>query len=791
MLPFSKVVPAAAVLVAVQLCLPLIAQAASPDEEAQSFVRQAVLALEQDNVDTAVKLLDKAADAAALIPDAPWRDAIFDETRTAIIAVLAAAGAAKWESGNFDASYKFYERALGRGGGGLRSDEIRTYAARSIHLHMLQVWLSGDEKAARSLATMAHSVAQSAFSASSSERRDLDALSSKIARPRSLEVLVKSEIERTKRSIEADAPRFPDPRPTYRLGLLAHTVRAFDLAEKLFTKALEATDKSERNEDRAITIGSSEKIEHIRSLTRRVTIRSNVPFYTVELWRPDAPLPEGAADTEDASAGVSFTVYPGRYQVKVFNAEYGTCERDDVIVETVDTVARCRFDAPPVVVTLEAEPKNLEARVAPSDMIEWRALPFTLNLMRGRYTLSVKHPAFRDPVDVPFVVSKDGKQNVSMDLTHGTLEMDMPKEHHTAVVKVDGRDVPRIGGNQVQLTAGAHVVEVFQSGYKSFRQQIVIRPHGQTLVAPRMERGLSDDETPPPERSTLSSRVTYEAALRDFELTGYDRNGDLNTVRRTYPLHQTAADVRVYVGEVPEPYSPRWFVHAGADVAFAQTNPIDDMLLATVRAGFGVELPSRGGEWLQLGAAYQIAFDKWTSTWADGAFNMTETLPIGLAVQALTRLGWLSISIDAGFLMGSGVKRQDSATPNLPTGDVDLDVMVLEARALVGFDLVDLFQPDPDLDVILGPVGYLTWYREQRSDKGAPFQAASGGAGLVLSGRYAIHGPVTTTITGDVEARPFGDLAPELPAIFDEKTRVDAVAGVGNVSFRLGVEVGF
>lgn len=767
------------------------AHALAPEEEAQGFLHQAVLALDQDNVEPALKLLDKCADAGALVADAPWRDAILDGVNQATVAVYMAAAAGKWDQGAYDQSFKLYQRAIDRGRLGLLNDEVRRTAAKALHLHMLQLWLAGDEKQARNVAALARAAADAAWSGQTPEHKALDELSSRIARPRSLEVLVRSEIERTKRSMEAEAPRFPDPRQPWQLGLLAHTLRAFDLAATLFERALAAAEGGTTSLDRAVLIGAREKLEHVRSLVRKLVVRSNVPFYSVEVWRPQAPMPEGSAEAEDATVGVAFTVHPGRYRIKVFNAEYGTCERDDVNVESTDAVAFCRFTAPPVEVTLDAQPRGLEARVTPSDQIDWRALPFALKLMRGRYTLSVKHSKFKEPVQIPFVVTREGRQEFDLDLSRGTMEMAIPADHQTARIRVDGRDIPRALGHSIEVEPGAHIVEVFQVGFETWRSPVVVRPLDRTLVKPVFIAGVGDDEVPPPPGRSVHVSASYAARMHDMELTGYDRNGVLNTVSRTYPVHHARADARWYPVESADPYAPRWLVLVGADVGVASSNPIDDMLLAVVYAGGGVQLLSRGGEWVIIEAAWRIGIDSWSSTWAEGAFTMSALRPVGLGLAARSRVGWLAATADAGFTLGSGIKRQKTSVPGLPSGDVDLDFLGFDASLFVGLDLVDMIRQDDDLDVVFGPVGFLSWYREQRSDKPSPFQALDGGVGARLDISWRLRGAVDTRLFAVAEARFIGDFAPELAPVFDEKSTLDAVAGAGNVSVGAGVEIGF
>lgn len=787
--------PVAARLLPVLACvgaiaLPAVSLALTPDEEAQSFLRQAVLALEQDNVDPALKLLDKAGDSGAAVQDAPWRDAILEGVHQATLAVLMAAASAKWEQGAYDQSFKYYMRAVDRGGLGPLTDEVRRTAARAVHLHMLQVWLSGDEKSARAVAQVAKQAADAAFGRSS-ERTALDDLSTRIARPRSTEVLVRSEIERTKRSLESDGPPFPDPRQPWRLGLLAQTLRGFDLAATLFERSLAATEGSDTSVSRAIRIGAEEKLQHVRSLVRKLVVRSNVPFYSVEVWRPDAQLPEGSAEAEDATAGVEFQVHPGRYIIKVFNAEYGTCDRDDVVVETTDTVARCRFTAPPVEVTLDARPKGLEARVTPSDQIDWRALPFAMNLMRGRYTLSVRHPAFKEPVEVPVVVTREGQQSFDLDLTVGTIEMAIPQENSTARVRVDGRDIPRALGRTIEVEPGAHTVEVFQVGYETWRSPVVVRPLDRTIVKPVLVAGVGDDEVPPPPGRMLHAAAGYGIALRDAELTGFDRNGDVGTISRSYAIHRVLADVRWVPTEGADPYAPRWIVRAAADVGIASGSPVDDMLLATVSAGGGVQLLSRGGEWVTLLAAYTLSVGEWSQTWSEGAFTMNQLLPAGLTIGADSRVGIVAAQLDGRFGWGTGQKRQSTVVPGLPSGDVDLDFMGASAELFVGVDMVDLIVQDDDLDVLLGPTGFFTWYREKRSDKPSPFQVVDGGAGVRVGASWRLRGAVDTRVFAIADMRFLGDLATELAPVFDEKSSLGAVVGAGNVFVRAGVEVGF
>jgi hypothetical protein len=170
---------------------------------------------------------------------------------------------------------------------------------------------------------------------------------------------------------------------------------------------------------------------------------------------------------------------------------------------------------------------------------------------------------------------------------------------------------------------------------------------------------------------------------------------------------------------------------------------------------------------------------------------MTQLRPIGLSLSALARLGFIEASFETTFDMGTGQKRQSAVIPGLPTGDVDLDVIILEATLFAGIDLVDAIAPDDDLDVTVGPTGYFTWYREKRSDKPSAFQVAAGGAGLRIAAAYTIRGAVDARIGADVEARFFGDMATELPAVFDEKRNVAAVAGIGNLSVGVGVQLGF
>ena len=102
-------------------------------------------------------------------------------------------------------------------------------------------------------------------------------------------------------------------------------LRAYSQAEKYFKTHFGAVEDDRLNsaELAELVSTSKERLVHIRSLRKEVTVRSNVPFAVEVFGLTRKAIAQREA--EDPNEGVTFQLYPGRYRIRVVNPDYGVC----------------------------------------------------------------------------------------------------------------------------------------------------------------------------------------------------------------------------------------------------------------------------------------------------------------------------------------------------------------------------------------------------------------------------------------------------------------------------------
>ena len=251
-------------------------------------------------------------------------------------------------------------------------------------------------------------------------------------------------------------------------------LRAYSQAEKYFKKLTSGrlkTTASNSAELAELVSTSKERLVHIRSLRKEVTVRSNVPLYQVEVFRPYAERAIAQREAEDPNEGVTFQLYPGRYRIRVVNPDYGVREED--LPLKGGTEIDCDFERPPTSVSLFT-PSGTQVKVVPSTMVAFRKTPFYTELYQGAYTLLVKIPHSPETVEVPFIVEKEDQQEFNFNLDFAELDFVLPDQHGDATIKVDGRVIPRQLAGGYRVGVGSHMVEISKPGYEKIVQSVLV-----------------------------------------------------------------------------------------------------------------------------------------------------------------------------------------------------------------------------------------------------------------------------------------------------------------------------
>ena len=193
-------------------------------------------------------------------------------------------------------------------------------------------------------------------------RGRLDEVHAKITMKHTEELVSQGEIRKAFKELKKDFRILPDPRFAYQLGELGMQLRAYSQAEKYFKKPHSGrlkTTASNSAELAELVSTSKERLVHIRSLRKEVTVRSNVPLYQVEVFRLYAERAIAQREAEDPNEGVTFQLYPGRYRIRVVNPDYGVREGGPSPQKEALEID-CDFERPPTSVSFDTTPSGTQ-----------------------------------------------------------------------------------------------------------------------------------------------------------------------------------------------------------------------------------------------------------------------------------------------------------------------------------------------------------------------------------------------------------------------------------------------
>lgn len=762
-----------------------------PEDDAQQFYVQAMNAYDTGQFEEALRLLDRAGREAKKLPDKSWRTSVQKTVLEAKVGILYEAGIARWESESYQSaldSFKTCASLMSKND--KRLGKVRKNIAKAAYMLTLQLWLNHQYQKARDTAREAEKASKIAYKEGGPLKTKLDDIYLKITHKHTDELVAAGEIKRAYAELKKDYRILPDPTFAYKLGELGTELRAFGEAERYYARARDGAKKmvaagsSRAGELQSIITGSQEKIVHIRSLRKQMVVRSNVPHYQVEIYRPYTDDPLEAKEAEDAKAGVTFEMYPGRYRVKVINADYGVCTREEVPLKKESLEISCDFEKPPTVVSIDTEPSGIKVKIAPSTMVAARSTPFQTELYRGSYTLQAYMEGFDQPVEVPFVVENETNQEFHFNLDFAELDISVPDG---ATVRIDGK-FHKPGVEAARVGVGSHLIEVTKVGHVPISQRMFVRPREIKTLFYEMQK---IEETAPEFVYTaplIDIRAAYGGQFVGYDLVTEDPAGGKDKAQSTsFPLHHVVALFDIYLTKDKDA-AIKPYIRAGADIAFALGSPIDSLLNIDAIAGFGLLLDRWDRARLDANLTYHFRYGFWSDGVVKRPFDMGVIYPVGIGLQTTGHYDAFQAELKLGFATGSG-QRNYSDTLG---GGADISITWVEVMAFAGADFVDMFDYNPDLDVALGLVGGMMWYGEdQTPDKGdaTSFSTIDGRVGAGLRIKYVTKTNPRTAFMLDMDAMFLGGLIPEFPGIIESKVSVSP--RLGNIDLRAGIELRF
>ena len=413
-------------------------------------------------------------------------------------------------------------------------------------------------------------------------------------------------------------------------------LRAYSQAEKYFKKV--STNKLGTTGSNAAALQdlietSKDRLVHIRSLRKKVIVRSNVPLYQVEVYRPFVERAISQKEAEDPNEGVTFELYPGRYRFKVINPDYGVCVKEDIPVKKGEIELDCDFERPPTSVSFDTTPSGTQVKVVPSTMVAFRKTPFYTELYQGSYTLLVKMKDYPDVVEIPFLVEREDQQEFTFSLDFAELDFVLPEQHKDAVIKVDGRVVPSSLNQPYRVGVGTHRIEISKPGYEKIQQSLLAGPREvKTLMYDLTPIVVEVDDDRVREQGALDISINYGLHLISYEAEGFDPNGNLATLTGGFSAHSPEMGLRVFLGGQKKS-AVKTYLSVGGSAVLAIDNPIKSILDVGGGVGFGLVMDQIDEGMWDVGLEYGVRSLSWQDEGTTSAHEATVLMPVGLSLK--------------------------------------------------------------------------------------------------------------------------------------------------------------
>ncbi len=785
------------------------------EEEAQRDYLAAMEFYDSRQYEAALSKLADAARAARKLPDRGWRNSVTRQVREAEIGVLYEAGLQAFRIESHEASYSLFQRCLDRmRKGDKRRNTVRRNLAKVAYIRTLQLWLDHKYTQARKTARVAQVNAKSAFSENDPMRLRLDEVHSKITMTHTEELVARGEIKKAYTELKKDFRVNPDPRFAFQLGELGWQLRLYSEAERFYKKAsASAQEAAAEGESQLLDLVSQtkERLVHIRSLRKKIRVRSNVPFYDVKLYRPYTEKPHQEAEVEDANEGVSFDVYPGRYRIRVFNADYGVCLRENQRVQGRDLTIDCDFEKPPTSVSFDTTPRGVRAKVVPSTMVAFRPTPFYTELYRGSYTLLVEMQGIPDPVEVPFVVQEEDKQDFKFDLDFAELLIELPEEHRDATLILDGRPRTLSVTDTYRVGIGSHVVEIRKPGYLPIRQKVAVRPREMKTLLYGLTREKVDIPDDVHSAPGLDLRLSYRGSITPMSVTQSPPGTELaQTAPFSNALHGVEVDIRGYLSTEPDAFV-KPFIHLGTKLDLGVGKPIDTIFLMDVELGFGVLLNRFEDAAWRFSLDYGLTYGMWEDTAVDTRHRAGILQLASAGAHAAGYVDFFHASMDLLFRKGfggdpSGFRYDEGEPLDGQFGSVrystHVDTTWVDLTVFGGVDFWDLGDTDLDTDLVVGALLGMQHYSEEHEvvasdadqslfnpEQDHSDTTALVGAGIRIRHLFGSTGRFRTALNVGVDTFFLGGLDRTSPLLLDDETSIETL--LGSTSFRVGAEMLF
>jgi hypothetical protein len=776
-----------------------------PEEAAQAAYLEAMKLYDGQQFDKALKKLDEAANAAKKLPDKTWRANVTKTVKEARLGVLYEAGLTSFRKDAYESSYGYFDKCLAEmPKGDKRRPSVQRSMVKSSYMLTMQLWLARKYDKARESARKAQSIAQVAYPQGSIERERLDAVHYKVTMEGTDEMVARGEIDRAFSELKKDFELQADPRFAYLLGELGTQLRAYSEAERYYMAARDgAKGRTGEEELAALVAQSEEKLVQIKTLRQTVVVKSNVPFYQVEIYRPFREAPLATQQPDDPAKGARFELYPGKYRIQVVNPDFGACVRDDVPVRNTELELECAFEKPPTAVSIDTTPSGVKVRVVPSSMVAFRRTPFYTELYRGSYTLLVEMDDFPGTIEVPFVVEGEGTQDFHFDLDYAELDVQLPADQADASIRVDGRPAPSTPDGTVKVGIGSHLVEVIKPGYEPARQRIFFKPRETKSYIVSLVAVKTDDLSGRGQSSAVELSLAYGARGAAYQVTGRPAGAVAeSTIDASYVMHSVDVGSRIFLTRDGEA-TAKWYLPIDLGVQFAVSSPIQAVFTFDALVGAGVQFDRIAKSKWNLEFGYRLSLSSWDDQFTDTRHQLSTLQPLGAFVRGGGHWDMLHLGLNFGYTQGTG-RRDDfafvSSTDGVRGCSTDTTLSWLETTASVGVDLVDAFGYRPDIDAVLGGFGGVLMYsEEQRSRRNGGSQCNERGtesfdrtdprAGAQFKFRYATGTAIRTGFFLNADLFVLGGLLPQAPVIYDDKTGVDP--SFGNFRVSLGMDLGF
>jgi outer membrane receptor protein involved in Fe transport len=188
----------------------------------------------------------------------------------------------------------------------------------------------------------------------------------------------------------------------------------------------------------------------------------------------------------------ALAVEPGMHRVIVEAEGYDPAESEEVRAETgQEVVIRLSLRRILGTARVVGEPRGAEIRVDDEGEV-LGTVPASIPLVPGAHTLIVSAPG-RQTTRYPIVVEPRATTRIEVDLPLETGSLVVDAEERGALIELDGQAVGFTPAVLPSVPSGAHTVRISRQGFRTYEENIEIRPNERTTIVARLR--LSQEVT--------------------------------------------------------------------------------------------------------------------------------------------------------------------------------------------------------------------------------------------------------------------------------------------------------